>query len=60
MNTGDMVIATWPDGLEIEGKYVGFMRGCHIIVSGSQQERVVCGPATKLEKKNVESEKKKV
>ena len=29
MNTGDMVIATWPDGLEIEGKYVVYERLPH-------------------------------
>lgn len=60
MNAGDLVIATWPDGLEIEGEYVGFTRGYHIIVSGSQAERVVCGPAAKLEKKNVECKEEKV
>ena len=60
MNAGDLVVVRWPDGLVVDGTYVGFTRGYHLIMSSSGNERVVCGPTVTIEKKNVDESKKKV
>ena len=53
MKVGDLVRATWSDGLEIVGTFIGHRRG-YIILRGSQSEKpndyVVCCPnAVKFE-----------
>ena len=45
MNVGDLVRATWSDGLEVVGTFIGHTRG-YIILKGSQGESVVCCPNT--------------
>ena len=37
MNVGDLVRATWSDGLEVVGTFIGHTRG-DIILKGSQDQ----------------------
>jgi len=41
MKRGDLVRATWTDGLVLTGRYVGTERG-YIILKGEAGEQIVC------------------
>ena len=41
MKQGDLVRATWTDGLVLTGRYVGTERG-YIILKGDAGEQIVC------------------
>ena len=43
MNVGDLVRATWKDGLVMVGRFEGHRRG-YIILIGEEGERIVCNP----------------
>ena len=43
MKVGDMVRATWTDGLVLEGKYVRTERG-FVILQGLDGVQIVCDP----------------
>lgn len=45
MKIGNTVRATWSDGLELVGKYVGDERG-YIILIDENQKRIVCNAAS--------------
>ena len=45
MNVGDLVRATWTDGMVAEGIFVGHTRG-YIILQGAEGESIVCCPNT--------------
>ena len=48
MKIGDLVRATWPDGLTLEGKYVATERG-YVILMSAEGEHIICGQVVKLE-----------
>ena len=43
MKVGDLVRATWKDGLVAEGVFIGHRRG-YIILQGKEGENIVCCP----------------
>ena len=43
MKEGDLVRATWSDGLVLEGRYVGSNRGYIILIDKTGQQ-IVCNP----------------
>jgi len=45
VKVGDTVRATWSDGLELVGQYVGDERG-YVILLDESQKRIVCNAAS--------------